>query len=50
MTEVVHSGAGTLVCCGKNMELLNDDVKPEISTEKHIPVVTKNGNTVKVVV
>lgn len=48
MTEVVHTGVGTLVCCGKDMILMNDDVKPEISTEKHIPVLERDGNTVTV--
>lgn len=48
MTEVVHASAGTLVCCGKDMLLMTDDVKAEISTEKHIPIMTKEGNTVTV--
>lgn len=50
MTEVVHAGGGTLVCCGKDMLLMADDVKPEISTEKHTPIVERDGNTVTVTV
>lgn len=48
MTEVVHASTGTLVCCGKEMILMTDEVKPEISTEKHIPVIERTGNHVKV--
>ena len=48
MTEVIHTGVGTLVCCGKDMELMTDEVKPEISGEKHIPVVEIDGNKVTV--
>jgi len=48
MTEVIHTGVGTIVCCGKEMTLMTDEVKPEISAEKHIPVVSKEGNTVTV--
>lgn len=49
IVTVLHSGGGTLVCCGKNMELLisksNDD-----GQEKHVPVIEKNdqGYTVKI--
>lgn len=48
MTEVVHASGGTMVCCDKEMLLMADDIKPEISTEKHIPIVTKEGNMVSV--
>jgi len=48
MTEVVHAGVGTLVCCGKDMLLMSDEAKPEISTEKHIPIVERDGNKVTV--
>ena len=47
MTEMVHTGVGTLVCCGQDMQLMSDETKPE-GTEKHIPVVEKDGNKVKV--
>ncbi len=48
MTEVIHTGAGTLVCCGKDMLLMTDEVKPEISGEKHIPVVEIDGTKVTI--
>jgi len=47
MTEMVHTGAGTLVCCGEDMQLIADDAKPE-GTEKHIPIVEQEGNKVTV--
>lgn len=48
MTEVVHAWVGTLVCCWKDMNLLNDNIKAEMATEKHIPIVEKNWDIVKV--
>jgi superoxide reductase len=48
MTEVLHPGAGTLVCCGKDMIHMTDEVKPEISGEKHIPIVEIEGTKVTV--
>lgn len=40
IVEVVHASGGTLVCCGKPMELLNENTM-EASLEKHIPVIEK---------
>jgi len=48
MTEVIHTGAGTLVCCGKDMILMTDEVKAEISWEKHIPVIEIEGTKVTI--
>lgn len=36
--EVLHTGIGELVCCGKPMELMVFKVKEE-GTEKHLPVI-----------
>jgi len=49
IVEVLHTGMGTLVCCGKSMVLQKENNK-DFSQEKHIPVLTKNseGITVKV--
>ena len=49
IAELVHNGAGQLVCCGQSMELLvakNNDV----GLEKHLPVIekTEKGISVKV--
>ncbi len=49
IVEVLHSGAGDLVCCGENMKLL-DEKTADASTEKHVPVIekTSEGYTVTV--
>ena len=47
IVDMVHSGGGTLVCCGEKMSVLEAGVV-EASREKHIPVVTIDGNTVTV--
>jgi superoxide reductase len=46
---MIHEGGGHLVCCGQKMTKLEAGVV-EASREKHIPVVSVEGNTVKVVV
>ena len=44
IVQVVHSGEGTLVCCGKDMvELVEKNV--DEGFEKHVPVVEISGNT-----
>jgi len=48
MVEVVAVGGGTLVCCGQPMNLQEENTS-DGATEKHVPVVEKNG-TVKVTV
>ena len=47
--EVLHGGAGELVCCGEPMELLNEKTA-DAATEKHVPVIEKieGGYIVKV--
>ena len=45
----IHNGGGTLVCCGEKMEMLEPGTV-EASREKHIPVVTVEGKTVKATV
>jgi len=43
IVELVHSGAGELVCCGQPMQLQAPNTV-DASKEKHVPVVTKaNG-------
>ena len=46
---VIHSAGVPLVCCGQKMKALEAGVV-EASREKHIPVVSVEGNFVKVVV
>ncbi|MBU1700212.1 MAG: desulfoferrodoxin [Candidatus Eisenbacteria bacterium] len=49
MVEVLHSGGGTLVCCGKPMTHLEEGVT-DAATEKHVPVIKKSGDTVTVTI
>lgn len=47
MVEVLHAGGGTLVCCGKPMTLMEENTV-DASKEKHVPVIEKTANGVKV--
>ncbi len=47
IVEVLHAGAGELVCCGQPMELLQEKTKDE-GLEKHVPVIEKTAKGVKV--
>lgn len=49
MVEIIHEGAGQLVCCNQPMKLYEENTV-EASREKHIPVVEKieGGFRVKV--
>lgn len=45
ITEVVHEGEGTLVCCGQEMKLMPEKTE-DVGKEKHVPVI--DGKKVKV--
>ena len=47
IVEVLHGGAGELVCCGKPMELLQEKSEDQ-GLEKHVPVLEKTGSGLKV--
>jgi len=47
IVEVLHVGGGQLVCCGKPMELLQEKTK-DVGSEKHVPVIEKTVNGVRV--
>jgi len=47
IVEVLHAGVGQLVCCGQPMELFTEKAV-DIGLEKHVPVIEKVGNKVKV--
>lgn len=47
IVEVLHAGAGDLVCCGESMKLL-DEQSADQSTEKHVPVIESTSSGVKV--
>lgn len=47
VVEVLHTGAGELVCCGEPMELLKEKTEDE-GQEKHVPVIEETETGVKV--
>ncbi len=47
IVEVAHAGGGTLVCCGKNMTIQEENTV-DAATEKHVPVITVGDGTVTV--
>jgi superoxide reductase len=49
MVEVIHGSGGTLVCCNKQMNLIDENTV-DASKEKHVPVIEKveGGILVKV--
>lgn len=49
IVEVLHVGAGQLVCCGQPMNLQQEN-STDASQEKHVPVIEKTEKGVKVTV
>ncbi len=47
LVELIEDGGGTLVCCGEEMMELPVN-SSEVTFEKHIPVIEKDGNKVTV--
>lgn len=47
IVEVLHEGPGELVCCGKPMTLLTENIV-DASKEKHVPVIEKTAKGYKV--
>jgi superoxide reductase len=47
IVEVLHDGAGELVCCGQPMKLLVENTV-DAAKEKHVPVIEKTAGGVKV--
>ncbi len=47
IVEVLHEGAGTLVCCGQPMKLQKENTI-DASKEKHIPIIDENAEGVVV--
>ncbi len=43
VVEVVHAGAGELVCCGQPMKQMKENTE-DASQEKHVPAVEKTEN------
>ncbi len=47
IVELLHIGAGELVCCGQSMQLQEENSKDAV-LEKHIPVIEKNDEGVTI--
>ncbi len=47
IVEVFHSGKGSLKCCGKAMNLMTANTV-DAAQEKHVPVVQKSDDNIKV--
>lgn len=47
IVEMIHNGVGQLVCCGQPMKLMKENIT-DASTEKHIPVIEKTPDGIKV--
>ncbi len=47
IVEMVHEGAGQLVCCGQPMNLMEENTV-DAAKEKHVPVIEKTDNGYKV--
>ena len=41
--EILNPGAGTLVCCDVPMEKLIEKNNDEVAQEKHVPIITMDG-------
>ncbi len=49
IVEVLHGGAGELVCCNQPMQLLTENTV-DAAKEKHVPVIEKTDAGIKVTV
>ena len=49
IVEVLHGGAGELVCCGQPMKLIVENTV-DAAREKHVPVVEKTADGIQVTV
>jgi len=49
IVEVLHSGAGELVCCGVPMKIFNENTE-DAAIEKHVPVIKKTEKGTKIIV
>ncbi|HDM78106.1 MAG TPA: desulfoferrodoxin [Deltaproteobacteria bacterium] len=49
IVEVIHEGAGELVCCGQPMKLFVENTE-DAAQEKHVPVIEKVDGGFKVTV
>ncbi len=49
IVQMIHGGPGELICCGQPMELMEEKTA-EMKLEKHVPVIERDGDMVKIYV
>lgn len=49
LVEILHGAGGQLICCGEPMKLMAENVV-DAAKEKHVPVVEKTSDGIKVTV
>ena len=49
IVEMLHAGAGEMVCCGQPMKLYQENTV-DAAKEKHVPVIEKTAAGIKVTV
>ena len=49
IVEVMHHGAGELVCCNQPMKLMQENTV-DAAKEKHVPVIDKTADGIKITV
>ena len=47
IVEIIHEGAGELVCCDQPMKLMEENTT-DAALEKHVPVIEKTEDGIKV--
>ncbi len=47
IVEILHEGAGALVCCNQPMKLMEENTV-DAAKEKHVPVIEKTADGIKV--
>ncbi len=50
VAEILTTGAGELTCCGQPMMFLRENTQEEVAVEKHVPVISREKNRLRVVV
>ena len=50
LVSVVEAHEGVLVCCGKEMDSMQEKTAEQEGKEKHVPIISVDENIVKVVV
>ncbi len=49
IVEILHHGAGQLVCCNQPMKLMEENIV-DAAKEKHVPVIDKTADGIKITV